>query len=123
MWRVLAVVFALATAPLQAAQAARLDDKLARELMAIPAAVPWAQVVDGQLLVRAVVVSNSDDPTLSLLRQIVVGLGGSIFYNYSSLRALAVTLPADRLAELALRPDVVSVSPNRPVVRTASLLQ
>jgi serine protease AprX len=89
---------------------------------ALPA-VPWARLLNGELLVRALVVSNSDDTSLTALRRQVIALGGAVHYNYTSIRALAVMLPAARLVDLARLPEVTSISPNRVVTRTASLLQ
>ncbi|HYS12425.1 MAG TPA: S8 family serine peptidase, partial [Burkholderiaceae bacterium] len=85
--------------------------------------VPWAKLLNGEVLVRALVVSTSDDRTLTDLRRYVVSIGGSVSYNYTSIRALSVMLPASRLLEVARRSDVVSITPNRPVTRTASTLQ
>jgi hypothetical protein len=55
--------------------------------------VPWARVLDGELLVKVIVIADSDDSRLAALRQFVVSLGGSVFYNYTSFRALAVLIP------------------------------
>src|SRR5690242_12007505 len=57
-------------------------------------ALPWAKLLGGEMLVRALVVANSDDPALTSLRQYIVNSGGSVYYNYVSIRALAVMLPA-----------------------------
>jgi hypothetical protein len=51
--------------------------------------VPWARLLNSELLVRALVVANSDDPTLTSLRRQVVAMGGSVTYNYVSMGALA----------------------------------
>ncbi|HEX6721087.1 MAG TPA: S8 family serine peptidase, partial [Burkholderiaceae bacterium] len=85
--------------------------------------VPWARLLGGEVLVRALVVADSDDATLTNLRRQVVAMGGSVTYNYTSIRALAVMLPASKLVELAQSPEVASISPNRAVTRTASVLQ
>jgi hypothetical protein len=45
--------------------------------------VPWARLLGGEVLVRALVVANSDDPTLTSLRRQVVAMGGSVTYNYA----------------------------------------
>ena len=85
--------------------------------------VPWARLLNGELLVRALVVANSDDASLAALRRNVVAMGGAVTYNYTSIRALAVMVPASRLVELAQLREVASISPNRAVTRTASVLQ
>jgi len=84
---------------------------------------PWARTVNGQLLVRAVVLSGSDDPSLGSLRQFVLGAGGAIGYQYTALRGLSITLPAHRLMDLARRGDVLAIAPNRSIARTGGLLQ
>ena len=97
------------------AQASNLDAqlKIAPDLLsalstAVVPAVPWAKVSGGDLLVTALVASNSDDEALPLLRSFVLSLGGSVYYNYTSMRMLAVMVPASRLLDLASRNDVVS---------------
>src|SRR5256885_13229110 len=85
--------------------------------------VPWSTLLNGELLVRVLVAASSDDSSLTDLRQGVLALGGSVYYNYTSIRALAVMVPASRVMDLARRADVVSISPNRAVSRVASLLQ
>src|SRR5262245_26297849 len=116
-----------AVKPAQSADAlARL--KIAPDLLttvgsSVTPAVPWAKLLNGELLVRAVVVSNSDDDTLRSLRDRVIALGGAVHYQYTTIHALAVMLPASRVVELASSADVVGISPNRSVTRTASLLQ
>src|SRR6202008_4627795 len=49
--------------------------------------VPGAKLLNGEVLVRALVVSNSDDRTLKDLRRYIVSIGGSVSYNYVSIRA------------------------------------
>src|SRR5438105_6040412 len=90
--------------------------KIAPDLMAAVSSsatptVPWAMQLNGALLVKAVVVANSDDASLTDLRANVVAVGGSVYYNYASIRALAVMVPASRLLDLARRTDVASISP------------
>src|SRR5688572_6070476 len=110
-----------------AAQSADARSKLAADLLSVVSspgtAVPWARLVNGEWLVKVIVVAESDDAGLLDLRRHVLSLGGSVFYNYTSIRGVAVMLPASRLLDLASRPDVLSVSPNRAVARTASLLR
>src|SRR5687767_12203661 len=99
--------------------------KLAPDLLAAIAApslplLPWLKAVDGEPRVKVLVTSSSPDDSLADLRSFVLSLGGSVFHNYASLRMVAVMVPASRVLEIARRADVVSVSPNRAVVRTAS---
>jgi serine protease AprX len=130
--RVVLVILACAAGWLASANtfAQTLDaqSKITRDLMAVVTstvapAVPWARLSNGELLVRVIVVSNSDDPSLGTLRAFLLSLGGSVYYNYTSIRAVATMVPASHLIELASRDDVLSISPNRAVTRTASQLQ
>ena len=83
----------------------------------------WWREADGQRQVKAVIVADSADATLADLRRHVTSVGGAVYDRYASIQALSVMLPADRVAEIAARSDVVSVSPNRSTARTASLLE
>src|SRR5262249_35096069 len=85
--------------------------------------LPWLRSVNGQPMVKVMVTSNSGDASLADLRSFVLSLGGSVSYNYASLRMVAVMVPAAHAMDLARRADVVSLSPNRAVVRAASTLQ
>src|SRR6202163_1311898 len=85
--------------------------------------VPWATLLNGQLLVKVLVTADTDDQSLTALRSFVLSVGGSVYYNYASMRMVAMMVPASQLPELARRTDVASISPNRAVTRTASLLQ
>jgi hypothetical protein len=87
------------------------------------ALLPAATHAQASALVEVLIASNSDDATLSGLTGAVATLGGSVFYNYASLRMIAATVPASAVASLAARSDVASISPNRAVARTASQLQ
>jgi serine protease AprX len=69
------------------------------------------------------IVSNADDAELSALRSAVMAAGGSIYYRYSSVLALAAMLPASKVAAIAARTDVQSISPNRLMARAASTLE
>ena len=130
---VLAVVVCVASLTLPLRAEAQVSDadaqlKIAPDLLATISAsttplVPWARQLNGELLVRVLVTANSDDNLLTALRSFVLSLGGSVYYNYTSMLMAAVMLPASRLLDLAHRTDVVSISPNRAVTRTASLLQ
>ncbi|HWH39041.1 MAG TPA: hypothetical protein VNU21_04335, partial [Usitatibacter sp.] len=107
---------------------AQAQAKLAPDLLAaisstsLPA-LPWLKALNGQPMVKVLVTSNSSDVSLTDLRSFVLSLGGSVFYNYASLRMVAVMVPASSVLDLARRADVVSVSPNRAVVRASSQLQ
>ncbi len=105
-------------------------DKLANELRplvkntkSLPADATWAKTVDGQVLVKVLIVGASTDPDLVSLRADVVARGGSVHYNYISVRALAAMLPTTALAAIAERNDVLAISPNRATQRQTSLVQ
>lgn len=110
------------------AQDAQARSKIAPDLLAaisgpsLPVP-PWLKAAGGEPMVKVLVTSSSTDPSLADLRGFVLSVGGSVFYNYASLRMVAVMVPASRVIEIARRADVVSVSPNRAVVRTSSQLQ
>ncbi len=73
--------------------------------------------------VKALVISSSDDPDLVALRFDVLARSGSVYFRYTSVRALSVLLPAHQMINLAARSDVQSVSPNRLTARTSSALE
>ncbi len=73
--------------------------------------------------VKALVISSSDDPDLVALRADVLARSGSVYFRYTSVRALSVLLPAHQMINLAARSDVQSVSPNRLTARTSSALE
>ena len=86
--------------------------------------VPWARLLGGEMLVRALVVANSDDPTLTALRRQVVAMGGSVNYNYVvDPRAGGDGAGVARWSSWRVAPTWSSISPNRAVTRTASVLQ
>ncbi len=104
------------------------DRKLARELRETLHAprtpsVRWARDVRGVRHVQAVVVTDGADPTMSALREYVLRSGGSVHAVFPALNALTVQVRANQLQALARRSEVVSVSPNREVRRTASVLE
>jgi EAL domain len=55
----------------------------------LPAEVTWAKSVNGQVLVKVLIVAASTDAELVSLRADVIARGGSVFYNYLSVRAVA----------------------------------
>ena len=86
--------------------------------------VPWAKSLVGQWHVKVLINATSSDPNLTALRADILARGGSVFYNFLSVRALSAT-GAGRTAldALAARSDVIGISPNRSTTRHASLLQ
>jgi len=83
----------------------------------------WATDLLGVRYVKALVVSNSTDPSLAALRAAVLADGGSVYYHFVSVPALSVVLPANKVASIAARSDVQSISPNRLTLRMASTLE
>ena len=86
-------------------------------------AISWLNLTSGVPLIKAVVVSNSADPDMDKLRAAVLANGGSVFARYYAVSALLAMLPIDKVATIAARADVASISPNRAIARTASLLE
>ena len=121
---------ALAAEPARTAVAvgANQQHKLARDL-ALPLADGshvghrWSRRVGDQHLVQIVVLSDSADPELAALRAHVLRLGGSVHARHPLVNGLTVQVPASQLAALAAHADVASVSPNRAVRGSASLLE
>ena len=112
------------------AQAQTVDpaSKIAADLRATIAApttpkLSWAKDVSGVRYVKVLVISNGSDPDLVSMRGDVLAKGGSVYFRYVSVAVLSVLLPANRVAEVAARSDVQSISPNRMTARTASLLE
>jgi subtilisin family serine protease len=104
--------------------------KLSPDLIALasgsagaPAGVAWAKANNGQFLVKVLIVAANSDPDLVSLRADILARGGSVFYNYLSVRAVAAMVPSAALSALSMRTDVISISPNRAAQRQASLLQ
>ena len=91
-----ALVVATALPTTLHAQTSDPSTKLASDLLTVVSnatapAAPWTTIVNGQRLVRVIVTVSSADPLLTDLRQFVLSLGGSIQYNYTSLRAMSIT--------------------------------
>jgi hypothetical protein len=85
--------------------------------------VTWGKALGGLNHVKVLINANSTDADLVALRADVIAKGGSVFYNYVSVRALSAMVPVTALNALAARTDVINISPNRPASRHASLLQ
>ncbi len=45
-------------------------------------------------LVKALVIANSADPSLTAIRQAILAAGGSVYYRYVSVAGISVMLPA-----------------------------
>jgi serine protease AprX len=122
-----AMLFGAATARAQPSLDAG-EKKLSHELRdivktgATPAA-RWVHDVAGVRHLQAVVVTDGVDPLMTGVRAQVLRAGGSIHAMHPAVHAVTVQLPADELHALAQRSDVVSVSPNRDIRRTASMLE
>ena len=119
-----ALMAALLTATLgaHAATSAKVSADLAA-MMAAPAgttpSATWARNLDGVLHVKLLINASSTDAELSALRKDIVARGGSVTYNYLSVRALSAMLPASAVGAVAARTDVLGISPNRAVSRHA----
>ena len=72
-------------------------------------AVPWARALPTGLHVQVLVNALSTDPELSALRADILARGGSVIYNYISVRGLAAMVPAAAVLPLAARTDVLSM--------------
>ena len=94
---------------------------LRASLLATDNTVTWARDLNNALHVKVLINAASTDASLAALRRDVLSRGGSVFYNYLSTRALSAMVPAAALDALALRSDVISISPNRATSRHASL--
>ena len=78
-----------------------LQSKIATDLQAVVSAtttpsLSWAKDVAGARYVKVLIVSNADDPELTSLRSAIMAAGGSIYFRYSSVLALAAMLPASK---------------------------
>ena len=90
---------------------------------ATPSYSNWVRDINGVRHVKAIVVATpSADPELASLRKSVLALGGSVYFRYTSVTALSVLLPAQRVIDIAMLADVQGVSPNRVTARTATSL-
>ena len=90
---------------------AQTSTKIARDLQAVLQAsttpkINWAKDINGTRYVKVLIVSNADDAELAGLRSAVMSAGGSIYYRYSSVLALAARVPANKVATIAARSDV-----------------
>ena len=107
---------------------ATLSPKLAPDLASavnapvLPAA-NWAKQTGNGRFFKVIVVGAGVDPLLADLRNAVAAAGGAVNYRYQSIKGFSATIPAPALNLLAQRPDVDSISPNRPATKTASLLE
>ncbi|MFN7395214.1 MAG: S8 family serine peptidase, partial [bacterium] len=86
-------------------------------------AVRWAGHKNGQARVKVVILSGSTDPSLAALRGTIVRNGGTVFWNYASVRGLAAEVPLAALSTLEARLDVQRIIPDRPASPKASLQQ
>ena len=104
---------------------AKLSDDLAQATSASSIkGVKWArESSSGRMLKVLVMARPTVDPDLVGLRAAIVAAGGSVYYRYISVNGVAAVVPAARLHDIARRPDVESVSPNRMTSRTASLVE
>ena len=66
-----------------------------------PADAAWAKSSNGQVLVKVLIVGTGTDAELASLRADVLARGGSVFYNYVSVRALSAMLPTSALGAVA----------------------
>ena len=83
----------------------------------------WSRDVGGVRQVQVIVVSDGKQGDLADLRAAVVRLGGSVHARHPAVNGLTVQLPADKVALLAQRADVLGISPNRHVTCSASTLE
>ncbi len=113
---------------LQGAHAQTASSKIAADLQQVISApstpkISWTKDIDNVRHVKALVIASSTDPNLTALRADVMARGGTVYLRYVSVAALSVMLPANQVAAIAARSDVLSISPNRMTARTASTLE
>ena len=118
---------ALFGAGVNAAHAAVPDRKIAADLKHVlsgnGANPKWVANTGRGTYVQVVIAAASTDPALTDLRAAILANGGSVYYAYQATPAVLAVLPADAVATIAARGDVLVVVPNRPAFRTASFLQ
>ena len=83
----------------------------------------WAKETGNGRFFKVIVVGTGDDPLLADLRKAVAAAGGAVNYRYQSIQGFSATIPGPALNPIAQRPDVDSISPNRPATKTTSLLE
>ena len=83
----------------------------------------WARHVAGVKTVQVVVVSDSRDSEMRDLRRHIERLGGKVMAVHRALHSMTVQIRSQQVRALARHDDVVSVSPNRDTVRSASLVE
>jgi serine protease AprX len=83
----------------------------------------WIKEDKGVRMIKALIMSNSSDVELTSLRAEILAVGGSVYYRYVSVTGLSVMLPASKMAQIARRADVVSLSANRLTSKTDSFIQ
>jgi serine protease AprX len=104
--------------------AAKLAPDLVSALNApTPPKVDWLKVESTGRYVKVVIMAVSADPLLTDLRSVVVAAGGSVYYMYQSVQGVSAMLPGAQVLAIAARPDVDSISPNRPAAKAASSLE
>src|SRR5262249_23580321 len=86
-------------------------------------AVKWAKDTGNGRFFKVIVVGSGADPVLTDLRAAVVAAGGAVNYRYQSIQGFSATLPGPAINQLALRPDLDSISPNRSATKTTSFLE
>ncbi len=102
--------------------------KLAPDLVSalnskVPKSVKWMKEDGGGRYVKVIIMAGGSDPQLAALRSAIVAAKGSVYYRYQSVAGLSAMVPGSQILNIAARPDVESISPNRPATKTASLLE
>ena len=100
-----AIALALGVGMVQA-QTARVSPDLLAAISApasTPPAVPWARVLPSGLHVQVLVNAVGTDPELTALRADILARGGSVIYNFISVRGLSAMVPAAAVLPLAGR--------------------
>src|SRR4030095_4102212 len=134
LWQSIAGVALAVLSGLAAAQALGIDStvfpatKLSADLCdarsaPTPPKVKWLKQDGGGRYVKVIIVAGGNDPQLASLRSAIVAAKGSVYYRYQSVPGLSAMLPGGQVLNIAARSDVQSMSPNRPAIKTASLLE